>query len=66
MGRSVEGARRSFTISDEELLRTIGNDLRSFYTDIVRQPLPAKIKAVLARIDDGKSRDVRLTRPVSH
>jgi hypothetical protein len=66
MGRSVEGARRSFTISDDELLRTIGNDLRSFYTDIVRQPLPAKIKAVLARIDDGKSRDVRLTQPASH
>ena len=66
MGRSVEGVRRSFTISDEELLRTISNDLRSFYTDIVRQPLPAKIKAVLARIDDDKSRGIRLTQPASY
>jgi len=66
MGRSVEGAGRSFTTSDEELLRTIGNDLRSFYTDVVRQPLPAKIKAVLARIDDEKSRGIRLTQPASH
>ena len=32
-------------VSDKELLRTIGNDLRSFYADIIRQPLPQKIEA---------------------
>ena len=52
MGSSVGSDRRGLTISDEELLRTIGKDLRSFYADIIRQPLPPKIKAALARIDD--------------
>ena len=62
MGSSVGSDRRGFTISDEELLRTIGKDLRSFYADIIRQPLPPKIKAALARIDDEKSRDISLAR----
>jgi hypothetical protein len=64
MGSSVEGGRWGSTLSDEELLRTIGKDLRSSYADIIRQPLPPKIKATLARID-GKSRDISLTQPAS-
>ena len=39
MGSSVEGGRRVSMMSDEELLRTIGEDLRSLYADIIRQPL---------------------------
>lgn len=65
MRSGFEGRGRS-TLSDEELLRTICKDLRSFYTDIICQPLPAKIKAVLARIDEEKSRGIRLTQPASH
>jgi hypothetical protein len=61
MGSSVGSDRRGLTISDEELLRTIGKDLRSFYADIIRQPLPPKIKAALARIDDENSRDISLS-----
>ena len=53
-------------MSDEELLRTIGRDMRSSYADIIRQPLPPIIKATLARIDDEKSRATRLTKPASH
>ena len=66
MGSSVGSDRRGLTISDKELLHTIGKDLRSFYADIIRQPLPPKIKAALARIDDEKSRSIRLTQPASH
>jgi hypothetical protein len=63
MESSVEGGRR---ISDEELLRMIGEDLRSFYADIVRQPLPSKIEAALARIDQAQSRVRNLGRPAPH
>jgi hypothetical protein len=63
MGSSVEGEWR---ISDEELLRTIGEDLRSFYVDIIRQPLPSKIEAALARIDQAQSRVSNLGRPAPH
>ena len=65
MGSSVGSDRRGFTISDDELLRTIGKDLRSFYADIIRQPLPPKNKAAQARIDDEKSRDISLAPPAS-
>jgi hypothetical protein len=63
MESSVEGGRR---ISDEELLRMIGEDLRSFYADIVRQPLPSKIEAALARIDQAQSRVHNLGLPAPH
>jgi hypothetical protein len=66
MGSSVKGGRWGSTLSDEELLRTIGKDLRTSYADIIRQPLPPKIKATLARIEDEKSRDISLTEPASH
>jgi hypothetical protein len=44
------------TISDAELLRTIGHDLRTLYSDVIRQPLPSNIKAALARIDREQDR----------
>ncbi len=63
MESSIEGGKR---ISDEELLRTVGEDLRRFYADIIRQPLPPKIEAALARIDQAQSPAGSLGRPASH
>jgi hypothetical protein len=53
-------------MSDEELLRTIGDDLRSLYADIIRQPLPPKIEAALTRIDHAQRSASNLTQPASH
>ena len=66
MGSNVEGGRRVSMMSDEELLRTIGEDLRSLYADIIRLPLPAKIEAALTRIDRAQSLDGNLSRPAAH
>ena len=66
VGSISEGGRRNSLVSDEELLRTIGEDLRSFYADIIRQPLPAKIEAALARIDRMHSHGSNLSRPAAH
>lgn len=52
-------------MSDEELLRTISEDLRSFYAEIIRQPVPSKVQAALARIDDVQSRLGNLALPGS-
>jgi hypothetical protein len=53
-------------MSDEELLRTIGEDLRSLYADVIRQPLPPKIEAALTRIDHAQRSVSNLSRPTSH
>ena len=66
MGSSVEGGRRVSLMSDEELLRTIGQDLRSLYADVIRQPLPPKIEAALTRIDHAQRPGSNLTRPTSY
>jgi hypothetical protein len=66
MAGSVEAGRRVSMVSDEELLRTIGEDLRSFYADIIRQPLPPKIEAALDRIDRAQSQGSNLRRPAAH
>lgn len=66
MGSSVEGGRRASMISDEELLRTIGDDLRSLYADVIRQPLPPKIEAALTRIDHAQRSGSNLSRPAAH
>jgi hypothetical protein len=42
---------RKSVLSDEELLRTIGEDLRALYSHVIKQPLPSKIEAALARIE---------------
>ena len=66
MGSSGAGGRRVSPVSDEDLLRTIGEDLRSFYTDIIRQPLPPRIEAALARIDRVQSKGSNLRRPAAY
>jgi hypothetical protein len=66
MGSSVEGGRRLSVMSDEELLRSIGEDLRSLYADIIRQPLPPKIESALTRIDHAQRLANNLSRPASH
>ncbi|HZH50532.1 MAG TPA: hypothetical protein VEZ16_01495 [Microvirga sp.] len=43
-------------ISDAELLRRIGHDLRSIYAEVIKQPLPHNIKSALARIDREQGR----------
>ena len=49
------GKRPSF-VSDLELLRRIGHDLRSVYAEVIRQPLPRKIETALSRIDREHNR----------
>jgi hypothetical protein len=66
MGSISEGGRRVSLVSDDELLRTISEDLRSFYADIICQPLPSKIEAALARIDRAQSQGSNVDRPASH
>ncbi len=38
-------------ISDDELLAAIRRDLRSIYSDVLREPLPEKLAAVLLRLE---------------
>jgi hypothetical protein len=66
MTGSIEAGGRVSMVSDEELLRTISEDLRSFYAEIIRQPLPPKIEAALARISHAQSQASNLGRPASH
>jgi hypothetical protein len=66
MASISEGGRRVSLASDKELLHSISEDLRSFYAEIVRQPLPPKIEAALARIDRVQSQGSNLSRPASH
>ncbi len=66
MGSSIEGGRQVSIMSDEELLRTIGEDLRSLYADVICQPLPPKIKAALARIDHAQHQGSNLSRSAMH
>jgi hypothetical protein len=57
--------RRFSLMSDEDFLRTIGEDLRNLYADVIRQPLPPKIEAALARIDHAQHQGSNLSRPAS-
>ena len=49
------GKRRSI-VSDSELLRRIGHDLRSLYAEVIQQPLPSNIEMALSRIEREQSR----------
>jgi len=53
-------------MSDTELLRRIGQDLRSIYADVIRQPLPQRIQATLALIDREQSLGEQLPRTLPH
>ena len=66
VGRISKGGSQVALVSDEELLRTISEDLRSFYADIIRQLLPPKIEAALERIDRVQSHGTNLRRPAAH
>ncbi len=50
MENGTDGGRSS-AMSDAQLLRRIGQDLRSIYAEFIRQPLPPRIQATLALID---------------
>ena len=63
MGSGSEAGQRFSRVSDEELLQTIRDDLRSLYAEIIRQPLPPAIEAALARIDREQARTANLTQP---
>ena len=63
MGSSTQAGLRLSRVSDDELLRRIGNDLRSLYTEIIRRPLPPNIEAALARIDRMQHHSGNLRRP---
>lgn len=43
-------------VSDAELLRRIGHDLRSLYAEVIRQPLPENIQAILSHIEREQNR----------
>ncbi len=51
MQGNLDTQRRS-SLSDAELLRTIGADLWSLYSDFLKQPLPSLIEAALVRMDE--------------
>ncbi len=38
-------------LSDDELLAVITRDLKAVYSDIIRQPLPKELAAVLQRLE---------------
>lgn len=55
MESSADAGKRHPRVSDTELLRRIGHDLRLIYTEVIRQPLPRNIQAALARIEREQS-----------
>jgi hypothetical protein len=40
-------------VSDEDFLRTIRHDLAAVYTDVLRAPIPARVAAVLASLENA-------------
>jgi hypothetical protein len=56
MGSGSSTGQRRSGASDSELLRRIGADLRSLYTEVIRQPLPRNIEMALSRIEREQSR----------
>jgi hypothetical protein len=43
--------------SDSELLYAVRNELRSVYDDVLKQPIPRRIAAVLLRLAEAERRD---------
>ena len=66
MDNGSDGGERPVTISDTELLRRIGQDLRSIYAEVIRQPLPQRIQATLALIDRQQRLPEQLPRSLTH
>jgi hypothetical protein len=42
--------------SDSELLYAVRNELRSVYDDVLKQPIPRRISAVLLRLAEAERR----------
>jgi hypothetical protein len=40
-------------VSDEDFLRTIRHDLAAVYTDVLRTPIPSRVAAVLASLENA-------------
>jgi hypothetical protein len=66
MDNGSDGGERLLAISDIELLRRIGQDLRSIYAEVIRQPLPQRIQATLALIDREQRLAEQLPRVLPH
>jgi hypothetical protein len=66
MDNGPDGDKRLSAVSDTELLRRIGQDLRSIYADLIRQPLPQRIQATLALIDREQRLPEQLPRMLTH
>lgn len=49
--RSVVETKACGRVSDDELLRTVWRDLGAVYTDILREPIPDRLAAVLDRLE---------------
>ncbi len=54
---ALEGAGLRADAVDHDLLRRIGQDLRSVYGDILDAPLPDRVARLLARLDDAVARE---------
>lgn len=46
-------------LSDRELLRSIGRDMQQLYSDILRDPLPSDIEALVHKIEEAESDETR-------
>jgi len=55
MESGIDSDKRPARVSDSELLRRIGHDLRSLYAEVIRQPLPPNIEVALSRIEREQS-----------
>jgi hypothetical protein len=66
MDNGPDGGKRPSAVSDTELLRRIGQDLRSIYADVIRQLLPQRLQATLALIDREQRLVEQLPRTLPH
>jgi hypothetical protein len=46
-------------LSDQELLRSIGRDMQQLYSEMLREPLPSKIEALVHKIEEAESDETR-------
>jgi hypothetical protein len=55
MESGIDPDKRPSRVSDSELLRRIGHDLRSLYAEVIQRPLPPNIEMALSRIEREQS-----------
>ncbi len=56
MESGIGTGKRPARVSDAELLRRIGHDLRALYAEVIRQPLPRNIEITLSHIEREQHR----------